>query len=108
MILSEILNLVGRLFDILLSMIGLGNGTAIPIGPNNLRVFIKYSGKTIQVDLDSSWSVAKVKTIIAPKLDCAPEEIKIIFAGNELPDDFILQVGKVIDVEVVEVIAIVF
>jgi len=91
MIIGEILQLIGVFFEKLLAMIGLSSGITA-VGPNTLRVFIKYSGKTVQVDLDPSWTVKKVKDIVAPKLNSSPEEIKIIFAGTELPDNFVLQV----------------
>jgi hypothetical protein len=95
MVIASILEFVGRIFDVLLSMLGLSASVAtLPLGPNSLRVFIKYSGKTVQVDLDPSWTVSRVKSVVAPKLGCSPDEIKIIFAGNELPDEFVLEVSE--------------
>jgi len=90
MVLGTLFDFISRIIDALMSMLGMSAPSALP--SNALRVFIKYSGKTIQVDLDPTWSVAHIKSVVAPKLGCAPEEIKIIFAGNELPDNFILEV----------------
>lgn len=92
MVFGVILRALSAFIDAILRFFGMSsNGTAL-VGPNTLRVFIKYSGRTISVDLNPSWSIKRVKNEIAPKLGVSPEEIKIIFAGNELPDSFILQV----------------
>lgn len=73
-------------------MLGLRSLAEKEVDPNCLQIHVRFGGKTVQVDLDPGWSVAQVKQHIGPKLGVEPAEIKIIFAGNELPDSFILQV----------------
>lgn len=104
MVFRMILEAIVRVLQRILNLLGMSSlDNSLTLGPNSLRVFIKYSGKTISTDLDPTWSVKKVKEVIAPQLGVSPEEIKIIFAGNELPDSFILEVsnnkGSVIEVE---------
>jgi len=91
MVFGEILRAVAALFEGILRFLGMASVDSITIGPNSLRVFIKYAGRTISTDLDPRWEIRKVKEVIAPKLGVSPDEIKIIFAGNELPDSFILE-----------------
>lgn len=81
------------IFSAILRMLGVSSIHPGLQGPNILRVHVRYAGRTVQVDLDPSWSVAQVKEHIAPLLNVQPNEIKIIFAGNELPDSFVLQVS---------------
>ncbi|ODN04682.1 E3 ubiquitin-protein ligase parkin [Orchesella cincta] len=95
MVFGEILRAVAALFEGLLRLLGMASVDSITIGPNSLRVFIKYAGRTISTDLDPRWEIRKVKEMIAPKLGVSPEEIKIIFAGNELPDSFVLETSDV-------------
>lgn len=97
MVLGEILRAISAFFeDLLRRLFGImsGGGGALMGDPKNtLRVFIKYAGgKTISCDLNPSWSIKRVKEEIAPKLGVEATEIKIIFAGNELPDSFVLEV----------------
>lgn len=97
MVLGKILQAVTELFRRLFSLFGIMSPVNnITEGPNTLRVFIKYAGKTISTDLDPSWTIKQVKDAIAPKLQVSADEIKIIFAGNELPDSFILEVFEII------------
>jgi hypothetical protein len=94
MVFRELFSLIGQFFEALIAMLGLGSSTPRILGTKTLRVYIKYCGKTVQVDLDPSWNVARVKQEISPLLRVNSNEIKIIFAGNELPDNFVLQVLK--------------
>jgi hypothetical protein len=95
--LSEIWKGIGDFFSLICAMLGLsgGGGGAAVVGKNTLRVFIKHhhgGTDTLPVDLDPTSSIREVKRDIAPQLGLRPEEIKIIFAGKELPDELILQV----------------
>lgn len=104
MVLEVLWSLFRRVFDTLLKMLGvnsspprLGDG----LSPNSLRVNVKYAGRSIPVGLDPSWSVARVKEEIGPLLRVDPKEIKIIFAGTELPDGFILEVGIIVLISII-------
>lgn len=44
------------------------------------------------MDLDPKWDIKNVKEVVAPRLGLEPEEVKIIFAGKELPDSVLLEV----------------
>ena len=93
MVFQELYSLFRRIVDAIFQMFGISSSPPRIGGPpNTLRVHVKYAGRTVQVDLDPSWSVARVKNEIAPLLKVNPNEIKIIFAGNELPDSFVLEV----------------
>lgn len=43
------------------------------------------------MSLDPCWTVAQVKTTLAPKLNTPTQDLRIIFAGKELPDDLVIQ-----------------
>jgi len=59
---------------------------------NTLDVSIKTStGIGLPVSLNPAWTIDHVKTIIGPKMDLDPEEIKIIFAGKELAGSVLIQ-----------------
>lgn len=45
----------------------------------------------VSVCLDPSWTVQQVKTTLAPKLKSNSQDIRIIFAGKELPDSMVIQ-----------------
>lgn len=94
MVLGEILRAISAFFEALLQLFGMSASSDSIAGPNTLRVFIKYAGQTVTADLNPSWSIKRVKDEVAPKLGVLPEEIRIIFAGNELPDSFVLEVFK--------------
>ncbi|CAG7836392.1 unnamed protein product [Allacma fusca] len=73
-------------------MLGLGSfGNSNVLDGNKLRVFVKQGDQTVSADLDPSWNLRKIKSIVAPKLDCKPAELKIIFAGKELKDEMVIQ-----------------
>lgn len=40
--------------------------------------------------LDPSWTVGQVKTTLAPKLSSPSQDLRIIFAGKELPDEMVI------------------
>lgn len=62
---------------------------------NTLNIYIKSStGNTISVDLDPKWDIKNVKEVVAPRLGLEPEDVKIIFAGKELLDTTLLEVGQ--------------
>lgn len=44
------------------------------------------NGKTVPMFLRPGWTIADVKTYLAPELEIKQEEIRIIFAGKELRD----------------------
>lgn len=44
----------------------------------------------VSVCLDPSWTVQQVKTTLAPKLKSNSQDIRIIFAGKELPDNMVI------------------
>lgn len=95
MVFHALYSLFRRFVDAILQMLGVSSSSPrIGGSPNTLHVHVKYAGRTVQVDLDPSWSVSRVKDEIAPLLKVNPNEIKIIFAGNELPDSFLLEVIK--------------
>lgn len=54
----------------------------------NLITFFFFQ---VSVSLAPSWTVAQVKTVVAPKINCSCEDLRIIFAGKELPDDMMVQ-----------------
>ena len=45
----------------------------------------------VSVCLDPSWTVQQIKTTLAPKLKRNSHDIRIIFAGKELPDNMVIQ-----------------
>lgn len=60
---------------------------------NSLSIYVKSNtGNTVSVDLDPKWDIKNVKEVVAPRLGLEPEEVKIIFAGKELPDSVLLEV----------------
>ncbi|XP_071529751.1 E3 ubiquitin-protein ligase parkin isoform X2 [Panulirus ornatus] len=44
----------------------------------------------VSVCLDPSWTVGQIKTTLAPKLSSLSQDLRIIFAGKELPDDMVI------------------
>ncbi|CAH0753870.1 unnamed protein product [Bemisia tabaci] len=59
---------------------------------NSLSIYVKSNtGNTVSVDLDPKWDIKNVKEVVAPRLGLEPEEVKIIFAGKELPDSVLLE-----------------
>lgn len=61
---------------------------------NTLNIYVKTNtGNTLSVELDPKWDIKNVKEFVAPKLGLSPDEMKIIFAGKELSDNTILEVG---------------
>lgn len=64
---------------------------------NTLSIYIKTNtGNTLAVDLDPKWDIKNVKEFVAPQLGLQPNEVKIIFAGKELSDNTIVEVGIVL------------
>lgn len=45
----------------------------------------------MSVRLDQSWTVSQIKTTLAPKLQSPADNLRIIFAGKELPDDMVMR-----------------
>lgn len=94
----EIFEGIASFFRVLLQMLNLGSFLTSSDAPNGkgLRVFIKQGNQTVSADLDPSWNLRKIKSVVAPKLKCLPDELKIIFAGRELHDDVVLGVSSTI------------
>lgn len=54
---------------------------------NKLSIYVKTNiGSTLAVDLEPHMDIKDVKEMVAPQLGLEPFELKIIFAGKELPD----------------------
>lgn len=88
--LQYLLDVFGGLWRILLAMFGLGQ--AQPSVSTQLEVFVRTNtGEKVSVCLDPSWTVQQVKTTLAPKLKSNCQDIRIIFAGKELPDNMVIQ-----------------
>ncbi|KAI8480435.1 regulation of intralumenal vesicle formation [Branchiostoma belcheri] len=57
----------------------------------DMQVFVRFnSHHSFPVDVDSSWSVGRLKEVLAARQQVPPAEIRIIFAGRELRDSFII------------------
>lgn len=71
-------------------MFGLGTPqTAIS---DKLEIFVRTNtGEKVFVCLDPSWTVEKIKIALAPKLNSPSKDLRIIFAGKELPDDMVIR-----------------
>lgn len=65
---------------------------------NTLSVCIKTNtGNTINVDLDPKWHIGNVKQLVADELGLRADELKIIFAGKELSNNTLIEVGVDMD-----------
>ena len=60
------------------------------------KVTVNFNGSSFGVRFQPSWSVAQLKDEIARKRNVSSRGIKIIFAGQELPDSLTLQVGEIV------------
>lgn len=88
--LQFLLDIFGGLWHILLTMFGLGRSQ--PSLSTQLEVFVRTNtGEKVSVCLDPSWTVQQVKTTLAPKLKRNSNDIRIIFAGKELPNNMVIQ-----------------
>ena len=57
------------------------------------KVTVNFNGSSFGVRFQPAWSVAQLKDEIARKRNVSSRGIKIIFAGQELPDSLTLQVS---------------
>lgn len=88
--LQYLFNLFGGLWQIILTMFGLGQTK--PAVSTQLEVFVRTNtGEKVSVCLDPSWTVQQIKSTLAPKLKRNSHDIRIIFAGKELPDNMVIQ-----------------
>ncbi|KAB7498657.1 E3 ubiquitin-protein ligase parkin [Armadillidium nasatum] len=56
---------------------------------NYLQIFIRTNvGEQVSVALEPSWTVQKIKSNLAKQLKTNEDQLRIIFAGKELPDSF--------------------
>ena len=55
---------------------------------SNTHVIVKAAqGKTVGLEVKEGWTVKDMKTELSSRLDIAPDNLRIIFAGRELHDD---------------------
>ena len=59
------------------------------------NVTVNFNGSRFGVQFEPSWNIAQLKAEIARTKDVDARGIKIIFAGQELPDSLTLAVSKV-------------
>ena len=59
-------------------------------------VTVNFKGSYFGVRFKPSWSIARLKAEIARKKNVSPAGLKIIFAGQELPDTMTLGVTEII------------
>ena len=55
-------------------------------------VTVNFNGSSFGVQFKPSWNISRLKREIARKKSVNPSAIKIIFAGQELPDNMTLEV----------------
>ncbi|KAL1491165.1 hypothetical protein ABEB36_011805 [Hypothenemus hampei] len=59
---------------------------------NLLSIYVKTSGgQTVCLDIDPKCDVSHIKKLVAPQINLQPDELKIIFAGKELADDYVIE-----------------
>lgn len=59
---------------------------------NALKINIRVGpDKFMPLDVDPKWSIGEVKDTLAPRVNCTPEEIRIIFAGRELDNSVVVE-----------------
>lgn len=86
---SDLYDVFLAIFRSVFRMFSFGKNTL----DNSLKIFVKSNtGNTLTVGVDPQWDIKNVKNIIAPQLGANPEEVKIILAGKELEDSFIIAV----------------
>ena len=61
---------------------------------DRFQIFVRYNSSTnIPVRINPGWNVRRLKEEITQDQDVNPSDIRIIFAGRELRDDFSLRVS---------------
>jgi len=61
---------------------------------SSMNIYIKsHTGRTLPVELNPKWDIRSIKEKIAPKLGLTADDVKIIFAGRELLDSTVIEVG---------------
>ena len=63
----------------------------------SFEVTVKFNDSSFAVPFEPSWTIARLKNEISRHKNVNAREIKIIFAGQELPDNWKLEVSKVED-----------
>ncbi|XP_066982416.1 E3 ubiquitin-protein ligase parkin [Macrobrachium rosenbergii] len=84
-----LLTLLDGLWKSLLAMFGFSSSQ--PAVRDQLEVFVRTNtGEKINVCLSTTWNISQIKKSLAPKLNSSEEDLRIIFAGKELPNDMVI------------------
>ncbi|KAK7075810.1 Park2p [Halocaridina rubra] len=85
-----LLALFNGLWRSLLAMFGFSSSQ--PALTDQIEVFVRTNtGEKVSVSLSTSWNILQVKKSLASKLNSTVEDLRIIFAGKELPNDMVIQ-----------------
>nr|XP_027213284.1 E3 ubiquitin-protein ligase parkin-like [Penaeus vannamei] len=88
--LSYLIELLSGIWQSIMALFGFGSSQAAV--SNELEVYVRTNtGEKVSVRLDQSWTVSQIKTTLAPKLQSPADNLRIIFAGKELPDDMVMR-----------------
>ncbi|XP_042236947.1 LOW QUALITY PROTEIN: E3 ubiquitin-protein ligase parkin-like [Homarus americanus] len=88
--LGFLFDFVAGLWQSILAMFGFGRSQ--PAVSDRLEVFVRTNtGEKVSVCLDPSWTVEQIKTTLAPKLNSSYQDLRIIFAGKELPNEMVIR-----------------
>jgi len=59
---------------------------------NSLRINIRVgTDMFVPLEVDPKWTIGEVKQKLAPKVNCTPQEIRVIFAGQELDNSIVVE-----------------
>ena len=56
-------------------------------------VNVHYGRQTVPLEIHPDWQVGVLKNQLSERLRVSPEEVRIIFQGRELENDYVIQVG---------------
>ena len=56
-------------------------------------VNVHYGRQTVPLKIHPDWQVGVLKKQLSERLRVSPEEVRIIFQGRELENDYVIKVG---------------